>query len=61
VFDSFTILVAWSFSKHRNAQVFTNESRQRSVRDLVTQIVEKWDIWRVAGLGGSRNIAKGWP
>jgi hypothetical protein len=57
-FDSFIILIAWRIWKQRNARIFDNVARQFSEVQLVEQIVEEWDLWAKASLGGCNLFAR---
>jgi hypothetical protein len=54
-FDAMVALVARSLWKQRNARVFDNVRRQLSTEQLVEAIVDEFNLWELARLGGSTS------
>ena len=58
LFDAFIILIAWSLWKQRNARLFNNVSQQLTVTVLVDRIVDEFNIWQHAGVGGREMMTR---
>lgn len=50
-FDTFTLAVAWSLWKQRNARVFDRASQVKTMQELKTMIINELAEWKRAGVG----------